>query len=105
MALFVSPLFVSYVNLRRGGKEEKPDWLWDADRSTTAGGGGEELYFVSHAFCNEIDIVLNELTRRFPQADHKKTFGARPPPLTATRCRRSWELPVYFPTAGTVTRR
>ena len=34
------------------------------------------LYFVSHAFCNEIDIVIEQLTRRFPPEDHKKTFGA-----------------------------
>jgi hypothetical protein len=69
-------LFYSYVNLKWDTTEGKPEWLWDANRSTTAGGSGEVLYFVSHAFCNEIDIVIEQLTRRFPPEDHKKTFGA-----------------------------
>jgi hypothetical protein len=72
------PPFLSYVNLRRGGTEGgRPAWLWDANRSTTADGSDEVLYFVSHAFCNEIDIVIEQLARRFSPEDHKKTFGAR----------------------------
>lgn len=78
------PLHRSYVTLKRSEypADAHPPWLWDASRASSSSGSsgaaGSGLFFVSHAFGNGIDLILDRLEERFLEGEHDRSevFGA-----------------------------